>query len=57
MLYLMDNFFFFLHSAKNNLKTYVNIRKSSTGQGDDYTAECLQDYPYFKEHCKNIIRW
>ena len=41
ILYLMDKFFFW-HSAKNNLRTYVNIRKSSTCQGDDYTAECLQ---------------
>ena len=31
-------------------KTYENIRKISTGQGDDYTIGCLLDYCYFKEN-------
>ena len=26
------------------------IRKISTGQGDDYTAGCLSDYQYFNCH-------
>ena len=39
---------------KNDLITYDNIRKTSTGQGDDYTTECLLDYPYFKKYCKLI---
>ena len=30
-------------------KTYENIRKNATGQGDDYTTDCLLDYSYFKE--------
>ena len=47
---------FFDQPVKNDLRTYVNIRKIVTCQGDDYTAGCLQDYPYFKEHYKNIIR-
>ena len=34
---------------KNDLKTYDNIRKIATGQGDDYTTGCLLDYPYFKK--------
>ena len=33
-------------------KTYENIRKIATGQGDDYTTGCLLDYPYFKIHYK-----
>ena len=33
---------------KNNKVTYENIRKISTGQGDDYTTGCLLDYSYFK---------
>ena len=36
------------------LGTYDNIRKIATGPGDDYTAGCLLDYPYFKEHYKMI---
>ena len=29
-------------------KTYENIIKITTGQGDNYTTGCLLDYPYFK---------
>ena len=34
---------------KNNKVTYENIRKIATGRGDDYTAGCLLDYPYFMD--------
>ena len=34
--------------------TYENIRKISTGQGDDYTTGCLLDYPYFIDTYKMI---
>ena len=34
--------------------TYENIRKITTGQGDDYTTVCLLDYIYFKNHYKMI---
>ena len=37
-----------------NLKTYKNIRRIATGQGDDYTTGCLLDYSYFKDHYKLI---
>ena len=30
----------FAQPIKNNLKTYDNIRKNATGQGDDYTTRC-----------------
>ena len=39
---------------KRDLKTYDNIRKIATGQGDDYTTGCLLDYLYFKELQKLI---
>ena len=40
---------------KNSMtRTYENIRKIATGQGDDYTTDCLLDYPYFKNHYKMI---
>ena len=32
------------------IKTYENIRKITTGQGDDYTTGCLLDYTYFKKY-------
>ena len=35
-------------------KTYENIRKIATGQGDDYTTGCLLNYSYFKENYKII---
>ena len=45
---------FFDQPMKNNKVTYENIRKISTGQGDDYTTGCLLDYPYFKDSYKMI---
>ena len=36
-------------------KTYENIRKIATGQGDNYTTGCLLDYSHFKYHYKMIV--
>ena len=38
---------FFDQPIKNDIKTYDNIRKITTGQGNDYTTGCLLDYNYF----------
>ena len=38
----------------SNLKTYENIRKIASGQGDDYATGCLLDYSYFNNHYKMI---
>ena len=51
---MIDGWNFFNHSVKNNLRTYVNIRKIETGQGDDYTTGYLLDYPCFKIYDKMI---
>ena len=45
---------FFDQPINNDTKTYENIRKTVTGQGDDYTTGCLLNYPYFKENYKMI---
>ena len=45
---------FFDQQIKNDLKTYHNIRKIATGQGDGYTTGCLLDYPYFEKYYKLI---
>ena len=45
---------FFDQPIKNNKVTYENIRKIATGQGDDYTTDCLLDYPYFMDTYKMI---
>ena len=44
----------FFDQPVENFKTYDNIRKSATGQGDDYRTECLLDYLYFKNYYKLI---
>ena len=45
---MIDEQNLFDQSVKNHLRTYDNIRKIATGQGDDYTSGCLLDYNYFK---------
>ena len=45
---------FFDQPIENYMKTYKNIRKIITGQGDDYTTGCLLDYNYFKKDYKMI---
>ena len=45
---------FFNHPINCMNKTYENIRKTATGQRDDYTTGCLIDYSYFKDHNKMI---
>ena len=51
---MIDGRNIFDQPIKNHLKIYDNIRKITTGQGDDCTAECLLDYPYFKRYYKSI---
>ena len=41
----IDDKNFFDQPINNDIKTYENIRKIATGQGDDYTTGCLLDYP------------
>ena len=53
MLWLMKKEFFD-HSIKNDMKTYHNTQKITTGQVDDYTAGGLQNCYYFKNHYSMI---
>ena len=41
---------FFDQPINSMIKTYENILKNATCQGDDYATGCLLDYPYFKDH-------
>ena len=34
----------------DSIKQYDEVRKISTGQGDDYTAGCLLDFAYFEKN-------
>ena len=45
----------FDQSINSMAKAYENIRKTTIGQGDDYTNGCLLDYSYFKNHYKTGI--
>ena len=38
----------------NNLRTYDNIQKNVTGQGDDCTTGCLLNYNYIDKHYKMV---
>ena len=51
---MIDGKNFFDQPIKGNKVTYENIRKTATGQEDDYTTGCLLDYPYFKNNYKMI---
>ena len=51
---MIDGRNFFDQPINSMTKTYENIRKIATGQGDDYTTGCLLDYSYFKENYKMI---
>ena len=51
---MIDGWNFFEQPIKNDLKTFDNIRKTATSQGDDYTTGCLLDYHYFKTYYKLI---
>ena len=41
---------FYDQPINDSIKQYDEIRKISTGQGDDYTTGCLLDYSYFRNN-------
>ena len=45
---------FYDQSIDDLIKQYDEIRKISTGQGDDYTTGCLLDFAYFEKNCRLI---
>ena len=47
---LIDGKNFYDQPINDLVKQYDEIRNIATGQGDDYTTECLLDYQYFKDH-------
>ena len=46
---LIDGRNFYDQLINDMIKQYNKIRKTATGQGDDYTTGCLLDYQYFKD--------
>ena len=51
---VIDEKNFFEQPIKNDLIIYSNIRKITTGQDDDYTTGCLQNYTFLK-NCYKMI--
>ena len=45
---------FYDQSINDLIKQYDEIRKISTGQGDDYTTGCLLDFAYFEKNYRLI---
>ena len=45
---------FYDQSINDVIKQYDEIRKISTGQGDDYTTGCLLDFSYFEKNYRLI---
>ena len=51
---LIDGRDFYDQPIDGIIKQYDEIRKVSTGHGDEYTTGCLLDYAYFKDNHKLI---
>ena len=51
---LIDGRNFYDQPINDLIKQYDEVRKVSTGQGDDYTKGCLLDYAYFKDNYRLI---
>ena len=47
---LIDGRNFYDQAVSNQVRKYDEVRKTTTGKGDDYTTGCLLDYQYFKDH-------
>ena len=45
---------FYDQPINDSIKQYDEIRKISTGQGDDYTTGCLLDFAYFEKNYTSI---
>ena len=51
---MIDGKNFIDQPIKNGIRTYDNIWKIATGQGDNYLTSSLIDCNYFKKHSKMI---
>ena len=51
---MIDEKNFFDQPVKRDMRTYDNIKKIATGQGDNYTTGCLLDYNYFNNYYKMV---
>ena len=52
---LIDGRNFYDQPINDLIKQYDEVRKVSTGQGDDYATGCLLNYAHFKENYRLIV--
>ena len=45
---------FYDQSVNDSIKQYDEVKKVSTGQGDDYATGCLMDFAYFEKNYRLI---
>ena len=50
----IDSRNFYDQAINDSIKQYDEVRKISTGQGDDYTTGCLLDFAYFEKNHRLI---
>ena len=51
---MIDGRNFYDQPINDLTKQYDEVRKVSTGKGDDYITRCLLDYAYFRDHYRLI---
>ena len=51
---MIDGKNIFDQPVKSRVRTYDNIQKIATGQGDNYTIDCLLDCNYFNNYYKMV---
>ena len=51
---MTDEQSFFDEPVKNDMRTCNNIWQITASQWDNYTTDCLLDYPYFIENYRLI---
>ena len=49
---MIDRKNFLEQPVNNDIRTYDNLKKTATCQGNGYTTRCLIDYIYFKGYCE-----
>ena len=49
---MIDRRNFYDQQIDDLIKQYDEVKKVSTGHGDDYTTGCLLNYAYLKDNCR-----
>ena len=52
--YIISGKNFYYQATDSDMKRYEEIRKLTTGEGEDYTTGCLLGYNYVKSHYRLI---